>query len=76
MTTAYTFSYDIFGKSTGISAGDNTLVTYTYNEYNGKLEKIAYGNGDYEEYKYNALEMLESIWYNGTEGMVVVNIYV
>ena len=68
-STTYTFSYDIFGNSTGVSAGDNTLVTYTYNEHNGKLDYIIYGNGHVEKYYYNALEMLEHVCYNTVDNI-------
>ncbi len=62
-STTYTFSYDVFGKVTGISTGSNTLASYTYQGYNGKLNKITYGNGFVEEYVYNALENISEIWY-------------
>ena len=66
-STTYTFGYDVFGNTTGISAGDKQLATYTYNDNNGKLNKITYGNGYIEEYVYNDLEMLTEVWYtNGT----------
>ena len=53
---------------TSVSAGTNELAEYTYNERNGKLNKITYGNGFVVEYVYNALELLTEIWYTkGTE---------
>ncbi|MBO7303798.1 MAG: hypothetical protein J6V09_01055, partial [Clostridia bacterium] len=62
-TTTYTFFYDSFGNSTSVKAGNNTIASYEYNEYNGKLKKLTYANGLVEEYVYNALEMLEEVWY-------------
>lgn len=62
-STEYTFAYDNFGNSTGVTAGDNTLATYEYYPNNGKLKKINYGNGFSEDYVYNTLEMLSEIWY-------------
>ena len=44
------------GNSQKISAGSNTLASYTYNANNGKLRKITYGNGFAIEYFYNELE--------------------
>ena len=67
-TTTYTFSYDGFGNSTGVTAGNHTLATYEYYPNNGKLKKINYGNGFSEEYSYNSLELLDKIWYNYNDG--------
>ena len=67
-TTEYTFTYDIFGNSTSVSAGNNTLATYEYNSNNGKLKKINYGNGFSEEYEYGTLEKVEGVWYNYSDG--------
>ncbi len=67
-TTTYTFSYDIFGNSTSVTAGNSTLATYEYKSNNGKIEKINYGNGFSEEYVYNTLEMLSEIWYTYDDG--------
>ena len=67
-STVYTFTYDGFGNSTSVSAGNNTLATYEYNQNNGKLNKINYGNGFSEEYVYGNLEKVESVWYNYSNG--------
>ena len=67
-TTEYTFTYDNFGNSTSVSAGNNTLATYEYNSNNGKLTEINYGNGFSEEYEYNTLEKVEKVWYNYSDG--------
>ena len=67
-STVYTFTYDAFGNSTSVSAGNNTLATYEYNQNNGKLNKINYGNGFSEEYVYGDLDKLEEVWYNYSNG--------
>lgn len=67
-TTEYTFTYDNFGNSTSVSAGNNTLATYEYNSNNGKLKKINYGNGFSEEYVYNDIEKVAEVWYNYSDG--------
>ena len=67
-STVYSFSYDAFGNSSGVTAGNNTLATYEYYPNNGKLKKISYGNGFSEEYVYNTLEMLSEIWYTYDDG--------
>ena len=67
-STEYSFSYDSFGNSTGVSAGNNALATYEYYPNNGKLKKINYGNGFSEEYKYDNLEMLSEVCYTYSDG--------
>ena len=44
-STRYTFVYDDFGNTTGISAGNNQLASYEYNVYNVKLSVLTYKNG-------------------------------
>lgn len=55
-TTDYTLTYDAFGNVLTIKAGNYTLATYEYAANNGKLLKLIYGNGDYEQYVYDSLE--------------------
>ena len=62
-STTYTFAYDSFGNSSSIGVGTNTLVSYEYNSYNGKLKKLNYANGISVEYKYNDLDNLSEVWY-------------
>ena len=74
-STVYTFNYDVFGNQSSIRAGDNTLATYTYNQNNGKLNKITYGNGYSVEYVYDRLENLIEIWYNEGESRTLAYEY-
>ncbi len=67
-STTYTLTYDVYGNSDVIKAGDKTLADYEYNPNNGKLIKVIYGNGFAEEYVYNSLEILEEIWYTYSDG--------
>jgi len=64
-TTDYTLTYDIWGNVLTIKAGNYTLATYEYAANNGKLKKLTYGNGDYEEYVYDELERLVQTKLNG-----------
>ena len=41
-----------------VSAGGNVLATYTYAAGNGKLTRMTYGNGEYEDYTYDNLDRL------------------
>ena len=67
-STNYVFSYDEFGNVEEIAIGDQALASYAYNNYNGKLTKIIYGNGFSVEYVYNSLELLENICYTYDDG--------
>ncbi len=70
-TTDYTLTYDTFGNVLTIKAGNYTLATYEYAANNGKLLKLTYGNGDYEEYMYDELERLVQTKLNGTTEYIV-----
>ncbi len=67
-STTYSFTYDVFGNPTSIKAGDNTVSSYSYNNRNGKLNKVAYSNGFIVEYFYNDIELLTEIWYTDDAG--------
>ena len=64
-------TYDAFGNSSSVNIGSTTLASYEYNENNGKIKKINYGNGFSVEYVYNRLELLAEIWYteNGVRAL-------
>ena len=66
-TTEYTLTYDIFGNMLSVKAGENTLATYTYSGNNGKLQRLEYGNGDFETYEYDHLDRLVKVYYNDNE---------
>ena len=66
-STTYTLTYDAFGNSDVIKAGSLTLADYTYNQNNGKLSSVTYGNGAVVSYVYDELENLKEICYNGVK---------
>ena len=70
-TTDYTLTYDSFGNVLTIKAGNYVLATYEYADNNGKLKKLTYGNGDYEEYIYDILDRLVSVKLNGVTEYIV-----
>ena len=74
-STVYTFTYDSFGNSTSISAGDYTLASYTYNPNNGKLSTLTYGNGLVVRYSYDVLDRVEKIEYNIGTNKAFVTVY-
>ena len=73
-STAYHFTYDVFGNTDKISVGSRELVDYTYNANNGKLNTLTYGNGDQVKYVYDALDRISEVWYNnGVNGAMKLN---
>lgn len=67
-TTDYSFYYDSFGNTESVDIGRDNIVSYEYNQRNGKLKKVNYSNGFSEEYVYSPLEMMSEIWYNYSDG--------
>ena len=66
-STQYTFNYDVFGKTDSILVGNNQIVSYEYNDRNGKMTSIHYANGDSLEYVYDELENISEVWYIGSD---------
>ncbi len=80
ITTAsshYTFTYDVFGnvEDVGVGTGDANaaIVSYDYNDRNGKLKTITYANGWNAIYTYDTLDRVSSIVYNGTVSSVTAS---
>ena len=66
-STTYEFVYDNFGNTDSVSVGNTTLADYVYNDYNGKLHTIHYGNGISVNYVYDELENIKEVWYTDDE---------
>ena len=49
----YGFGYDEFGKTRLVAIAGSSVVSYEYEEKNGKLLKTKYANGDYLRYEYD-----------------------
>ncbi|MCH5183677.1 MAG: DNRLRE domain-containing protein [Oscillospiraceae bacterium] len=64
-TTLYTLTYDMYGNTEQIKAGNNILASYSYGDSNGKLKTMTLGNGNHEEYFYDLLDRLIEVQYNG-----------
>ena len=58
-----------------VKAGNRTLATYTYGPCNGKLQRITYGNGSYEDYSYDSLDRVKTIQYNGDSSKTQTIVY-
>ena len=54
-TQSYQFVYDLFGNTTQIKVGTQTLASYTYAPKDGLLTQMTYGNGATVSYAYDTL---------------------
>ena len=64
----YGFTYDAFGNVLGASAAGNQFVNYEYEENNGNLKKVTYGNGDYIRYAYDEQDRVVLSYYKSASG--------
>ena len=62
-STQYRFSYNPFGTTDSVMVGSNQIVSYDYNDFNGKMTAIHYANGDTMRYLYDELENVSEVWY-------------
>ena len=53
---SYTFVYDNFGNTKQVKVGDTTLITNNYEEGNGNLASVTYGNGQERSYTYDRFD--------------------
>ena len=60
----YGFTYDTWGKTTGVSVGERQLADYVYGGKNGLLTSMNYGNGDSVSYTYDGLGRVETEHYS------------
>ncbi|MCR5012229.1 MAG: DNRLRE domain-containing protein, partial [Lachnospiraceae bacterium] len=63
----YTFDHDSFGNVKSVNKGEKKLAGYSYNRFNGKLNRIDFGNGDTATLEYNKLELLTERSYGGSD---------
>ena len=66
-STTYTLTYNDFSQIDKIEAGDYILASYTYTaDQNKYLQRLAYGNGDSVEYKYDGYgRLIKQTWEDG-----------
>ncbi len=60
-TDNYKFIYDQFNNPLSTKINNNTLITNTYEDNNGNLSKVTYGNQDEIHYTYDKLNRLKSV---------------
>lgn len=65
-STVYTFTYDAFGNTTNIKVNGQSLASYEYEEKNGVLLSMDYGNGCSVEYLYDGVDRIVGVCYNGS----------
>ena len=58
--TSYNYSYDIWGRSRGLTVGASSLSTNIFNDA-GLLAGVEYGNGFAVEYEYDNLDRLVAV---------------
>ena len=58
--TSYNYSYDIWGRSRGLTVGASSLSTNIFNDA-GLLAEVEYGNGFAVEYEYDNLDRLIAV---------------
>ena len=58
--TAYSFTYDDWGRTISTSVGNRVLSTNTYDAF-GRLVSVTYGNGYKLSYTYDSIDRVESI---------------
>ena len=71
----YDMSYDEFGNMTRVGVSDLNLATYEYNDNNGKVSIMTYGNGDSVKYEYDALDRIQKVCYKESNETVYTTKY-
>ena len=61
----YSYEYDEFGNEKEVKVGETTLFSNIYNNNNGELSRINYGNGDYNTYAYDKYGNVSTVGVNG-----------
>jgi RHS repeat-associated protein len=78
-SATYTFGYDDYNNVTKISVNGQDLLSITFENCNGNVSKIVYGNDDnddWEEYQYDNVDRISEVWYNSnTEKPAFTYIY-
>ncbi|MDT8716244.1 DNRLRE domain-containing protein, partial [Clostridium sp. 19966] len=62
---SYNFAYDSLGNNTGVSVGNQNLITNSYEDRTGKLLSSSYGNGQSINNQYDDLDRVIARGYNG-----------
>ena len=68
----YNFTYDEFGNVVSVKVGNQALVTNTYEDGNGYLSSMTYGNGTKYSYTYDDYGRVTSIALNDVPRYILV----
>lgn len=60
---AYAFNYDAFGNVSDVSVAGKQAVRYEYEDGNGNLLKVCYGNGAYIRYEYDKQNRIHMVYF-------------
>ena len=60
-TKNYQFTYDEYNNVTNVKINNNTLVTNHYEEGNGNLNKVTYGNNNEVSYSYDKHDRIDKV---------------
>ena len=63
----YIFTYDNFGNNSEVKVGNQSLIQYNYNLYNGDLNNVVYGNQDTTAYTYDEYGNVTLVKVNNTD---------
>lgn len=83
--SSYNFVYNLLDNLEKVKIGSNDIVVYEYNDYNGKMNRMTYGNGASIRFEYDnngnvvklytkdtqdSAEELSCTWTYGTDGLL------
>lgn len=63
---SYSFGYDSLGNNTTVNAGNQNLITNTYEDRTGRLTQSKYGNNQIVAQEYDSLDRVIAKSFNGT----------
>ncbi|GFZ33900.1 hypothetical protein CSC2_44260 [Clostridium zeae] len=64
---SYSFGYDSLGNNTTIQVGNQNLITNSYDNKTGRLDKVTYGNGQIISQIYDNSDRIVKKQYNGSD---------
>ena len=72
---AYAFNYDAFGNVSDVSVAGKQAVRYEYEDGNGNLLKVCYGNGAYIRYEYDKQNRIHMVYFKDAADSKEQNLY-
>ena len=72
---AYDFNYNAFGNVSDVSVAGKQAVRYEYEDGNGNLLKVCYGNGAYIRYEYDKQNRIHMVYFKDAADSKEQNLY-